>query len=400
MFNFKVAVIGGGASGILTAVELVSGKNAFCGKDIAIIERNERIGKKLIATGNGQGNILNAKINKANYYGDTTLIENFVNGLKEINLAEYFYKLGIPQTESEDGKIYPISKQASAVLDVLMKYLLSKGVNIITGEKVISINKETIGFNLKTENNKYFANKVVVAIGGKAGKHFGTDGTSYSLLTNLGHELTKLYPSLVQIKADLTKIRGLKGIKEKATVYALDGEKVLKQHTGDILFTEYGVSGSSIFQISGHLATAVNPNIRVEFLPNYTLAETEKIIKDKISNCTFMQKEEILCGIVNKKVGLQILKEVKNFNYKEIAYAIKNFNLKVTGSLGFDYAQVTKGGITAKNLNSKTFESNVNNGLYIVGEALNVDGDCGGYNLSFAFYSGITCARDIKDKIN
>ncbi len=398
--HFKVAIIGGGASGIITAVELVSGNNALLGKEIVILERNDRIGKKLIATGNGQGNILNKNISKENYYGEEDIIQNFLNGIKEISLEEYFYKLGIPQIECEEGKLYPISKQASAVLDVLMKYLFSKGVNVITNEKVTKIEKQKEIYKLTTEKAGYLASKVVVATGGKAGKHFGTDGTSYGLVQNLGHELTSLYPSLVQIKLSLTKIKGLKGIKERARVYAKDGEKVLKSQVGDVLFTEFGASGSAIFQISGHLAKAQKPNVRIEFLPNYTLEETEKIIKDKISNCSFMQKEEVLCGIINKKIGLQILKDLKEYSYKEIANNIKNFNIEVKGSLGFDYAQVTKGGITVKNLNAKTFESKVNSGLYIVGETLNIDGDCGGYNLAFAFYSGITCAKNIKNKLS
>ncbi|MBR1983198.1 MAG: NAD(P)/FAD-dependent oxidoreductase, partial [Clostridia bacterium] len=229
-----------------------------------------------------------------------------------------------------------------------------------------------------------------------AGKQFGTDGSSYSLLNVFGHKTTNLYPSLVQIKTEREKIRGLKGLKEYALCTACDGDLPLKSALGDVMFTDYGVSGSAIFQISGHFAKAKNPILSIEFLPDLTIDQIAEILKNADKNSPIYNENAYL-GIINKRIGLSILKTVQNKNYYSLAKALKNFTLKVTGSLGFDNAQVTKGGIQTKDVNSSDYQSKLKKGIYVIGEALDVDGDCGGYNLSFAFSSGVKCARAIKN---
>lgn len=396
--TFSVAIIGGGASGLLCAVELLRGKNAINGKDIVILERTDRVGKKLIATGNGQGNLSNANFDKEYYHGNKEFIEQFIKTAREIDIERYFSQLGIPFYTDEKGRKYPLSRQASAVLDIFREILSQNCVNVITDFYASDVKKTKNGFEVQSLTQKILAKKVVVACGGSAGKQFGTDGTSYHLLEKFGHKCTPLYPSLVQIKTELEKIRGLKGLKEYARVYALDGEKELKSQTGDILFTEYGVSGNTVFTVSGYLATAKNPAIRIEFLPDFSLEETEKLLEER-SKSINLESLNVLCGIVNKKIGERLVKNINSTKPKDMAKLLKDFRLKVSGNLGFNYAQVTKGGIKTDQIDEKTYQSKLVDGLYLTGEVLDVDGDCGGYNLTFAFCSGILSAKSIKDSL-
>ena len=391
---YRVAIIGGGSAGLMSAVELLCGEHSLSGSQILIIERNDRVGKKLIATGNGQGNLTNFSIERDNYYGDTAFIENFISLAKQTDLKSYFYALGIPLCTLKDGKMYPLSRQASSVLDIIRLYLENKGCHIQTQTKANSVTKKDNVFNIETDKGAYQAEKVIIATGGKSAKQFGTDGTAYQLAFPFGHRITELYPSLVQLKCDLSSIRGLKGLKENAKVTAISLDKEIKSAIGEVLFTEYGVSGNAVFQVSGHLTDAVNPELKIEFLPDMPIHEIEKILLDREN--TGLVGENRLLGILNKRVGQAVLKTAKSQAAKDVSRALKDFRLKVTGNLGFNYAQVTKGGIKTDDINSKTFESKLEKGLYFAGEIMNVDGDCGGYNLTFAFVSGITVAKNIK----
>lgn len=393
---FKVAIVGGGASGLLCATELVRGKTALSAGEVVVLEKCDRVGKKLIATGNGQGNLTNSSLTLDNYYGDKNFIRIFLSETENTNIEEYFYSLGIPLITAKDGKKYPLSKQANSVLDTLRAFLTANGVTIFTDFPVQKITGADGNFIIRSGDKTVRAEKVVLAVGGSAGKQFGTDGSAYSLITAFGHEKTAVYPSLVQIKTETDMIRGLKGLKEQAQITAYDGEKPLKTALGEVLFTEYGLSGNAVFQVSGHLSTAKNPSVKIEFLPDLTQEQTEKIIADRKKNAPFVTGEELLNGILAKRVGQAVIKNSLDKSPKGLANFLKNFRLKVTGNLGFNYAQVTKGGIKTDKINPYTYESKLCRGVHIVGEALDIDGDCGGYNLTFAFISGILSARAIK----
>lgn len=394
---YKTIIIGGGASGLLSAVELLSGDNAFSGQDVLILERNDRVGKKLIATGNGQGNLTNDNFGEKYYYGEPSFIKQFVLNAKQIDIKKYFEKIGVYMSSSESGKVYPLSKQASAVLDSIRSYLTYKNCSVLTGKKVTKIDKKDGVFEVSVSGEKFLSKSVILCAGGSAGKQFGTDGTSYALAEKFGHKKTELFPSLVQLKTPTDKIKGLKGIKETARVTAFVGAKPLMSVEGDLLFTDFGVSGSTIFSLSASVADKKDAYLIIEFLPNLTFSKTEQIIK-KRQSLTHVGSEDLLVGVINKKVGQAIIKNSKSLNATDIAYTLKNFKLNVTGSLGFNYAQVTRGGIKTNQI-LQTFESKLVENLYIAGEILDVDGDCGGYNLTFAFLSGIISAKDIKEKL-
>ncbi len=392
---YKTAIIGGGASGLMTAVELLRGENAFCGQDLLILERNDRVGKKLIATGNGQGNLMNENFSSINYRGKKSFIDSFVASAKKIDLESYLFELGIPLFTGKDGKKYPLSRQASAVLDIIRAYLITNGVNIVTNAFVLDVKKEKGTFKLKSSSGEYLSKTVVMATGGCSARQFGTDGSSYVLAENFNHRKTPLYPSLVQLKTDTKSIKGLKGLKEIARVTAYSGNNSMTAE-GDILFTDYGVSGNTMFQVSAILNGKKGEYLQVEFLPHLSIEQTEDII-NKRCGMEHINKEDVLCGILNKRIGQAVMRTARGNNAKDIAYAIKNFRLDVMGNMGFNYSQVTKGGIDTEDINPITMQSKLVKDFYIVGETLDVDGDCGGYNVTFAFVSGIISAKSIKN---
>ena len=393
--TFKVAIVGGGAAGLLCAIELLLGANALNGEEIVILERNDRVGKKLIATGNGQGNLTNKSVKPENYHGDKGFIRAFFPMLDEVNLVNYLENLGIFLTEKEEGKMYPVSCQAGAVLDVLRSFLAHKNCKIITGYYVDKIEKGKDFFSICSKNEKVFAENLVLAFGGMAGKQYGTDGSSYSLIEKFGHKKTKTYPSLIQLKADLREFKNLKGIKEKVKVKGFVDGKMVSLEEGDLLFTDFGVSWSAIFKTSAHLDFERKNSISIEFVPDLSSEELTSLLERKLK-LDYIENEEILSGIVNKQIGKIIAR--KSANIGEMINLLKDYKLDITGSLGFDYAQVTKGGIVTDDVNPFTFQSKLVKNMYLAGELLNVDGDCGGYNLTFAFASGILCAKNIKNR--
>lgn len=397
--QYKVAIIGGGSSGLLCAAELLRGKDALPFGDVLVLEKNDRVGKKLVATGNGQGNFCNADLSLSHYYGDRGFISAFFKD-NNIDVAEYFYNLGIPLYPDECGRFYPLSKQASSALDVIRSFLLSRKCVIETGITVSDVDKSGEIFVIKTNNgDKFFAENVVFAFGGKAGAHFGTDGGSYKLAENLGHKITALSPSLVQLKTDKTSIRGLKGIKERVRLYLYDGTKYIAESVGDLLFTDYGVSGNAVFSLSPKIAQTENPIFYADLLPDIDVKDLINILEFR-KNADYILDDDLFIGLVNKKLGQAVARLLDDKSIKNAAESLKKYKIKVNGTLGFDCAQVTKGGIVTDDVNPFTMQSKLCKRLFITGEALNVDGDCGGYNLAFAFLSGIKAAKSIKESYN
>lgn len=396
--KLKTAIIGGGASGLFLATAL-SKENA----DIAVFERGERVGRKLSATGNGQGNLTNKAVKNTKYFSSsekgTLLAQRLVERYDENSLCEFFRLLGVLVFFDERGRGYPTSRQASALTDALRFALRSQGVTTMTDTQIVALEKISGGFILTTANGeKYEAERVVLCTGGKAAKNFGTDGSAYVLAQNFGHTVTNLYPSLVQLKTDTTSIRALKGIRVfDAAVTAYwkeEGEE--KSHTlrGDIIFTDYGVSGDAAFRLSAFIAAQKEASLSIDFLPDVSKETLLQALKNKRAAFPDLEESERLCGIVNNQVGRAIMKSLQNADDNSVVCALKHFTLPVKGTLGFDYAQVTKGGIPLdevdENLQSKKVKD-----LYFAGEILDIDGECGGFNLQWAYASARTIAAAI-----
>ncbi|MBQ7923780.1 MAG: aminoacetone oxidase family FAD-binding enzyme [Clostridia bacterium] len=398
--KIKTAIIGGGASGLFLATSLCAN-----GGKIALFERGERVCRKLSATGNGQGNITNASVKTTPYFSFSErgglCAEQLVRRYDEQSLCGFFQSLGLLIFFDERGRGYPTGRQASALTDALRFCAQEKGVLTYTGKQITDVKKIGDIFLLTAANGERFESEnVVLCTGGKAAKNFGTDGTGYTIAQKLGHTLTPLYPSLVQLKTDLERIRSLKGIRvfDAAVTAKWQGQTGEQTRTirGDIIFTDYGVSGDAVFRLSAFIADKKDAVLSVDFLPDVAEGALVAALRQKRKAFPTQERTELLCGIVNNQIGRAIMKTADD--ERAAANGVKSFPLRVRGTLGFDYAQVTKGGIKMdevdENLQSKKVK-----GLYFAGEILDVDGECGGFNLQWAYASARTVAAAIDGKM-
>ncbi len=380
---FDVAVIGGGASGLACASFLSeSGK-----LNIAVIDAGERLGKKLAATGNGQGNVTNSDMSAAHYFGGVELVEKLALGTDKESIERDLFKCVL---EADDlGRVYPSGRQASALVDSLISDLKRGRVVCFTSTRVERIER---GFELTlSDKSKIHSRYVVICTGGKAQKQFKTDGSAYKLATDFGHTLTPLYPSLVQLKTNTEHIKTLKGIRVDCVVSALCGGKQIAQKRGDVIFTDYGVSGNAIFALSSYVVDKSGVTLSLAFLQDK---------QDMVAAVIKRKKQlgypvsELLGGSLHNQLGRAVMSRCGSGDIGAILSVLNNFTLPVTGNLGFDYAQVTKGGIDVNGVTDE-LESKFVKNMFFAGEILDVDGECGGYNLHWAFSS----AKAVSDAI-
>lgn len=399
MEKFATIIIGGGAAGLFfaTAVNTEGG--------VLLLERMDRLGKKLSATGNGQGNLTNARVNDVPYFSHAQTgaerAKKIIARYDGESLSKFIRSLGGLLVTDERGRVYPASRQASSVTDLLRFQVQARGVQVRLGSFVKRIEKAGDGFLLTAGTpegeRQFFAKRVLLCTGGKAAKNFGTDGNGYELAKSLGHTLTPLFPSLVQLKTDTRHIKTLKGLRVAgAEVSAVWNGKPLKTVRGDIIFTDYGVSGDAVFRLSAFLAgKETGAELSINLLPERSEAELLSALQAKRTAFPDLEDGELFCGILNNQIGRAVVKRGENASLKTLASLVKRFTLSVTGSLGFDYAQVTKGGVALDEVDD-TLQSKMAKGLYFAGEILDVDGECGGFNLQWAFSS----ARVVAEAIN
>lgn len=386
----RIAVIGGGASGLTAAI---AAKND--NTEVIICEREKRVGKKILATGNGRCNLTNINADAGNYYGaDRDFIKGAIKYRWVSETLEFFSELGVLWKEEQDGKVYPYSDTASSVLDVLRMRADRLGVEIKCDFDVKSIKKDKNGFVIDSYSGQTCkCDKVIVAAGGKAAPSLGSNGSGYGLLEAFGHKTSRLVPSLVQIKTDGDIAKKLKGIKLNAEVSV----GAVKE-TGELLFTEYGLSGPPIFSISSRLDK--NKTLSIDIMPEYGKDDIKNILYERCAYLYDVPLEDYFTGMLNKRVGQVLLKSLdiaplsrlcSTLSEKEIdriAGRIKKWDFNITGTMSWNNAQVTKGGVLTKDFDSVTMQSKLVNGLYACGEVLDIDGDCGGYNLQWAWSSG------------
>lgn len=386
--KYDVLIIGGGASGLACAARLINSEKKL---NICIVEAGDRIGRKLATTGNGQGNVSNLDLNAEHFHGGNNKLVSRIACTDPFYACNFLFDCLF--TADEKGRIYPSGRQASALCDGFIRRLKDK-CEILLSTKVTDIDEE---FNVKLSSNTTIsAEYIVLCVGGKAQKQFKTDGSSYRLVEKFGHTLTLLYPSLVQLKTQTQYIKTLKGIRADCAVTLYAGNKKLGKTRGDVVFTDYGVSGNAVFALSPLISGREVAELSLEFLPEIS---SEKIIKNlrerKLSGCP---DSELLSGTLHNQIGRAIIARAASDDEKTIVHTLKNFILPVTGTLGFDYAQVTKGGINMSGI-SDELESKFKPNLFFAGEVLDVDGDCGGYNLHWAFTSGMHVADAILKRL-
>ncbi len=380
-----VMIIGGGASGMMAALK------ASERHDVILIERQNRMGRKLLATGNGRCNLTNTELTMANYHGEAPefcryALENF----SVEKTLEFFRSLGLLTVTERSGRVYPYSDSANSVADVLRLPLEQReNVKIVTGCEIRSIVRRKGRFIATSETEEFISDAVIVCCGGAAGAKLGGTDLGYRLLSSFGHSRTKLYPSLVQLRTDTTYIRSLKGVRAEVEVCS---NGICNR--GEIQFTDYGVSGPVIFEMSRR----VGEMISIDFLPELSQDEVMNMLQSRIRSMPKLKSEDLLTGILHNRLGrtllracgcsLEVLCETLIGEIEKIAQCAKHFSVRVLGSMGMEQAQVTAGGIKTDEFRPDTLESRICKGLYAAGEVLDIDGDCGGYNLQWAWSSG------------
>ncbi len=396
---YDILIIGGGASGMMAAI---AAKRRCPSLSVAILERLNRVGKKILTTGNGRCNLTNGAISIDRYHGDNTRFAiGALSAVDKDTTLDVFMSMGIiPRYEGD--KVFPNSLQASSVVDVMRRELSRLGVAEICDTMCTSVKGHNDGFAIVCEGGKKLnCRRVIICTGGCAAPKLGTDGSGYNLLKGFGHKVTELYPSLVQVKCNPALVVPMKGVKLDANVTAMVDGKIVKREFGELLFTDYGLSGPSVFQLSRIAAVGTKRGSIVEFAVDIMPDMTE----DELYCHLCMRNkdvpvEDFLTGAVNKLVARMLLKKcgVAKFNtsaeiiddkmLKLLANTMKCWIFPISGTNSWQQAQVTAGGVATEDFNPHTMESYIVKGLYTAGEILDIDGDCGGFNLQWAWSSG------------
>ncbi len=397
----QIAIIGAGAAGMTAAITAASSGE----HKVLLFERQARVGRKLLATGNGRCNLSNRNAGISKYHGSSPdFIQPALSVFSVDSTLDFFQALGLYTVTEPDGKIYPYSDQANSVVDVLRFGLQRKNITLYTGTEITSVKRGKDGFILRSAEQSFSADRLIVACGGAAGTKLGGGLSGYQLLRSLGHHCTKLFPSLVQLKTDPELVRSLKGVRANAELKLTINDTLLARSAGEVQFTEYGVSGPAVFELSRAASTAEDTVLHLNFLPSMRPDDLLSSLCIRISRYPDLTCEELLTGILHNRLGRMLLKSCEvplstpmtSLNWKQLTDVVErcyDFSLRVRGTMGMDNAQVTAGGICTQEFDAKTLQSRIVPGLYACGEVLDIDGDCGGYNLQWAWSSGRLAGR-------
>lgn len=397
----RIIVVGGGAAGMTAGI--VAGRN---GAEVVILEQMNRVGKKILATGNGRCNLTNENIDISRYHGRNPRFA--MNALKQFNAeqaVQFFEYMGISCKVEDGGKVYPWSDQASSVLDVLRYEIERLGIKERVEAGVRSIHPGKKGFKVLLRDGKELkGDRVIVAAGGKAAPNLGSNGSGYGLVIPLGHRLVEPFPALVQLRLGAPFLKALKGVKFIGSAAVGIDHKELRREMGEVLFTDYGISGPPIFQLSRkageQLQSGRKPWIEVDMFPGHSREELSNLLRIKLGYQPQKPLDFSFVGLINKRLIPVILREagiedikkqcqsIKTDEFENIVNILKGWRFQVTGTNSWPDAQVTAGGIDVNDIDPGTMESKLIPGLYFAGEIMDIDGDCGGFNLQWAWASG------------
>ncbi len=418
----QIAIIGGGAAGMMAAITA-----ARKGADITIFEHTDRLGKKILSTGNGKCNLGNLHMTSDSFYSSNMeLLESCLEQFSTKETIEFFEaSLGLCIVE-KNGYLYPLAGQAVVVLDVLRYAVEALKIKVIyqsNVKKIYEVVNSCGNRSLCVENDKekLFFNSVIVACGSKAAPKTGSDGSGYDLVKELGHSLCPVLPALVQLRCNDSFCKALAGIRCEAKIHIYDKDKLLCEESGELQLTDYGISGIPVFQLSGavnrylydkskskkksQVKEASELIAKIDFLPGMeeagfeTMMHTFFEVKRK-ADCTV---EEFFTGYLNKKLMQVLIKcaglrpdayvsQVKKEQLRKVFYLSRSFEMHITQSNGFDNAQVCTGGVDMNDVTGQLESKKVKN-VYFAGEILDVDGKCGGYNLQWAWTSGYIAGK-------
>lgn len=392
----KVVIIGGGAAGLVAAIK-ASNQN-----EVILLEANDKCGKKILLTGNGRCNYWNSDIKIDNYHTDNIeKLSNIISNNNQKDVFSFLESIGI-YSKIKNGYYYPYSNQASSVRTLLLNEIERRKIKVIYNFKVESILKRDNGFVVKSENDEIICDKVIIASGSKACPKTGSDGSSYDLALSLGHHINQVTPSLTPLKGNDSYFKDWDGVRCDSKISLFVDDKKFIEEEGEIQLTDYGISGICTFNISGLATKSLEQKkkviVKINFLPSLTKSFYDWF-NERNKNIPNHSIEELLESVLPYKLMFVLLKKANinrddNWNNLEeskkrkLANIIEKFELEITGYQSFDRAQVATGGVSLTEINPNTMESLVTPNLYLVGELLDVDGKCGGFNLAFAFISG------------
>lgn len=400
----QVLIIGGGASGLFLSALL--DEHRF---KVTILEKEDRVGKKLVRTGNGKCNFTNKDLSLSHFHGEKSIIENVVKEFPLEETLKKFEELGILHSEDDEGRIYPRSLQAHAVLDAVRFRAEESGVLIETGKEVCEAEMKNGRFSVGCrDGSAYSSDILVISTGGKAGLAKHSD-SMYRIAENFGHNVRETFPSLVQLTLTGRTHIQTSGMRWHSGITLYEDGKPTANSKGDVLFTDYGVSGDAVLNISRKAVESVmkrrKTEIGIDLLPEMNIEETRKFLDKRISEFHERKIEHFFTGVINKKIGRTLLQSMGILlndrieslltRSGEIAENIHDWKFEVKGHSGWANAQVTAGGVDLDGVNPITLESLVRPGLFFTGEILDVDGDCGGYNLQWAWSSAHAVSSSI-----
>jgi len=403
MKHQSTIVIGAGAAGLIASIAL-----AREGVGVLLLEQNSTIGKKILVSGNGKCNITNRTIASNRYYSQNpSFIEEVFKGYGFEVIEAFFDSIGLPLIEGKEGKMFPMSLQASSVVQLLEYEAKNVGVEIVCDCAVRDITQKSDGFELETSQGVKVATKVVITSGSPAAPHLGGSNIGYAFATKMGHSLTPRHPSLVQLCSDEPWVQQCAGVKVDGVARLYANGEVVGEKRGDLLFTNYGISGLAILdlsrEVSMRLASFDYCQLRLDLMPHFSKAKLTTMLLDRVDNQSQKPISLWLQGILNKKLIPIVLEQSKSrvtleamLNRKEInrlVHAMKNLTLSISDTKGFQGAEVATGGVDTTQINPQTMESNIVPHLFFAGEILDVDGDRGGFNFHFAWVSGLRVAK-------
>jgi predicted Rossmann fold flavoprotein len=394
-----ILIIGGGASGLMAGIVA-----ARQGAQVRILERMNRVGKKILVTGNSRCNLTNLKIGPDHYYGaPKSFISPVLRQFSVQDTLTFFQNIGLAWKVDSEKRVYPVSEQASSVLDLLRLAIEHTGVEVHCSACVDQL-RYTGQFEVRLKNHqKFYARKIILAAGGKAMKDLGSNGSGYALASSLGHRLIPAFPALVKITLSSPHLPGLKGVKTEGTLTLKRASQVLATCSGEIQFTEYGISGIPALQISRHVGQNLQGDsplvMEIDLLPQYTADDLIDDLLQRFQNLTYLSAEQSLLSIIKKRLIIPVLKnaglskqkpahQLNRTEVEKLVRVLKRWTFPVTGTRSWNEAQITAGGIDTEMIDPGTLESKIIPGLFFSGEIMNVDGDCGGYNLHWAWVTG------------
>jgi len=407
----NIAIVGAGASGLLASIIL--GQAGF---NVVVFDKNKKIGRKILATGNGKCNLSNKNISPCKFHTtNKEFLKYSLNNFDYTKLKKFFEDIGLELISEENGKTYPITLQSSSVVDILSYEASSLKVKFILDTKVKTIKYDKDSFCLSFNDTIQKFDKVIIASGSKAMSKLGSCDSGYDFAKSFGHTIVEPFASLVQLKSSNKFIQNLSGVKLKSKVILMVNNRQILDLNGDLLFTNYGISGNAILDISHKASYFLNSGDKVQVVldifPDFTKDELNLKLTKLLKNSKDKDKYFWLIGFIHKRMIKFVVdncgishntSKASQLNKKDIiklSYFLKNIKIDINDTNGLENAEVSGGGVDISQIDFKTMQSKLQNGLYFVGEVLDIDGQCGGYNLHWAFASGYTCAKAIQKEL-